>query len=149
MKIIKINNNKKYLTEYATLCYLEWSNKEKKMEDYVKDKVDKLLKGNNIIFILGLLVDDILIGFISLLTSDGDEEKELTPWYATMYVKENYRKLGYSKILNEALLKEAKLLNFDRVYLKSNLVNYYEKFGAIFIKNLKNGEKLYYIDLNN
>lgn len=29
------------------------------------------------------------------------------------------------------------------LYLKTNLENYYEKFGAIFIKNLKSGEHLY------
>ena len=39
---------------------------------------------------------------------DSEEEKNLTPWYATMYVKKEYRKRGYSKILNDAVLKEAK-----------------------------------------
>ena len=37
-------------------------------------------------------------------------------------------------------------MSFDRVYLKSDLVNYYEKFGAIYIENFDNGEKLYFID---
>ena len=47
------------------------------------------------------------------------EEKELTPWYATMYVKEEYRKIGYSRILNEAILREAKNRGFKTVYLKT------------------------------
>ena len=73
--------------------------------------------------------------------------KNLTPWYAPMYVKKEYRNKGYSKILNDAILNEAKKKGFDRIYLKSNLVNYYEKFGAKYIKTLSNKEKLYYIDL--
>ena len=66
----------------------------------------------------------------------------------TMYVKDEYRGLGYSKMLNKAILKEAKFFKYNKVYLKSNLINYYEKIGAKFIEKLKNGESLYYIDLN-
>ena len=66
-----------------------------------------------------------------------------------MYVKKEYRGKGYSKILNDAILTEAKNRNFDKVYLKTDLENYYEKFGAVYIENLSNGEKLYYIDTKN
>lgn len=31
-----------------------------------------------------------LIGFISIFPTDGNERKDLSPWYATMYVKEQY-----------------------------------------------------------
>jgi len=64
-----------------------------------------------------------------------------------MYVKKEYRKRGYSKILNDAILKEAKVRGFDTIYLKTDLENYYDKFGAIFIKKLKSGERLYKFDL--
>ena len=56
--------------------------------------------------------------------------------------------LGYSKILNDTLLKKAKNIGYKKVYLKSNLINYYEKYGARYIKKLDNGEILYYIDLS-
>lgn len=64
-----------------------------------------------------------------------------------MFVKKEYRRMGYSRVLNSAILKETKKRGFDKIYLKSNLVNYYEKFGAKYIKDLKNGEKLYIIYL--
>ena len=64
-----------------------------------------------------------------------------------MYVKENYRGKGYSKILNNAILDEAKKRNFKKIYLKTSLKEYYEKFGAKFLENLNNIEKLYYFDL--
>lgn len=95
-----------------------------------------------------ILVDnDELIGFISLFPKDCEEEKELTPWYATMYVKKKYRNKGYSKLLNEAILNEARKRNFKNIYLKTNLKNYYEKFGAIFIKRLNSNESLYKFNL--
>lgn len=149
MKIINIKANDKFLTEYIELCSFEWgTNKTKlELEHYVEDKKQKILSEDKVISILGLIDNDIMIGFISLFKSDGDYRKDLTPWYATMYVKKEYRNKGYSKILNSAILTEALKLGYHKVYLKTELKNYYEKFGARYIELLGNGEHLYYIDL--
>ena len=64
-----------------------------------------------------------------------------------MYVKKEYRNKGCSKVLNDAILLEAKNRGFKTVYLKTKLENYYDKFGAIFIKNLKTDEKLYKFEI--
>ena len=93
-----------------------------------------------------ILVDNNeLIGFISIFPNDCDEEQELSPWYATMYVKEKYRGNGYSRILNDAIIREASNRGIEKLYLKTCLENYYEKFGAQFIKLLSSGERLYFI----
>lgn len=149
MKIKNIMDDIKHLEEYAKICQVTWGKKktDEELKKYTKEKVKRILKEDKVISILGLLDNDKLIGFISLFKYDGDEMKNLTPWYATMYVKKEYRNKGYSKILNDAILNEAKKKGYDRIYLKSNLVNYYEKFGAKYIKTLSNKEKLYYIDL--
>lgn len=118
------------------------------MEKYIADKKQEILTGDKVISILGLIENNSIMGFISLFKYDGDERHDLTPWYATMYVKKEYRNKGYSKLLNDAILKEAVKLGYNRIYLKSDLINYYEKFGAKYIEKLNNGENLYYIDLN-
>ena len=150
MKLVNLKENKNYLKEYFMLCSKEWgSNKSiEELETYSNDKVEKVLSGNydKLISAIGLY-DNELVGFISLFKYDGDERKDLTPWYATMYVKKEYRGLGYPKILNDAILNQAKRLGYNRVYLKSDLINYYEKFGAKYIEKLNNGENLYYIEL--
>ena len=56
--------------------------------------------------------------------------------------KKRIRGKGYSKILNNAILEEAKKRGFKKLYLKTDLINYYEKFGAVFLENLSNGEKI-------
>ena len=56
---------------------------------------------------------------------------------AMKYVKKEYRHQGYSRILHEAILNEPRKRGFSTLYLKTDLENYYEKFGAIFIKKLK------------
>ena len=56
-----------------------------------------------------------------------------------MYVKDKHRGLGYSKILNKEIQETARPLGYDKIYLKSNLINYYEKFEAKYIETLQNG----------
>ena len=116
----------------------------------LKEKINKITAdlARNDYCKLILLKDDILIGFISIFEHDCEERQELSPWYATMFVKEKYRGKGYSKILNNAILEEAKRRKFKRLYLKTKLNNYYEKFGAKFLETLENGEKIYYFEID-
>ena len=150
MQIYNLKNKLEYLDEVAKLEYEEWAdNKEDNKIERLKRKKDKIYKMfENKSFCKLILIDqNELIGFISLFPNDCEEEKDLTPWYATMYVKKKFRKNGYSRILNEAILKEAKNMGFSILYLKTDLNNYYEKFGATYIKKLKSGESLYKIEL--
>ena len=64
-----------------------------------------------------------------------------------MFVKKDFREKGFSQILNNAIFKEAKKRGFKKIYLKTNLINYYEKFGAHYIETLKSGEKLYFFEI--
>lgn len=150
MKVYNLKDKLEYLDEVAMLEYDEWaSNKEENKQIRVEKKKEKIceLFSHKSFCKLILIDDNKLIGFISLFPSDCEEEKDLTPWYVTMYVKKEYRNQGYSKILNDAILKEAKKRGFETIYLKTDLVNYYEKFGAIFIKKLKSKESLYKFEL--
>lgn len=151
MEIYNLKEKTEYAKEYFELCSKEWgtnSNSEE-FQKKVNDKVEKFLTDqlDKIISVLILVKGQELIGFISLFKFDDEERHDLTPWYATMYVKEQYRGHGYSQILNDAILNEAKSLNYNKVYLKSNLKNYYEKFGAKYISTLENGEKLFSIEI--
>ena len=151
LKIYDIREKQEYLEEVVTLTRLEWGNKNDSKEEFeikVKEKINNIKNAfDNPYFAKLILLDDNnLVGFISLFEKDGERE-DLKPWYATMFVKKEYRGKGYSKILNDAILNEAKTRGFERIYLKTDLINYYEKFGAIYMEDLSNGEKLYYIDI--
>lgn len=152
LKIYNIKEKQEYLREIAILTQKEWgrkTNSKKEFENKINKKIDKIIDNfNNPLYCkLILLDDDTLIGFISIFPTDGNERTDLSPWYATMFVKNEYRGNGYSKLLNNAILEEARKRGFKRLYLKTDLVNYYEKFGAKFMEYLKNGEKLYSFSL--
>ena len=141
---VDLKTDLSFLKEYVELCALEWGKPKNNIE--IQDKINLILSGDKVISVLGIVEERKLIGFISLFKYDGDERKDLSPWYATMYVKEEYRGNGYSKVLNEMIIEEAIKLGYKRIYLKTDLNNYYEKFDAIYVEDLKCGEKLYYID---
>lgn len=107
MKVINIKNKSKYLKEYFTLCNLEWGKhiNDDEMEQYLAMKEEKALNGDKFIRILGLIENNELLGFIALFKYEDGQDKNLTPWYASMYVKKEHRGNGYSKILNNAILK--------------------------------------------
>ena len=129
---------------------MEWANRPyDDLESCVKkkcDRVEKLLDRNDFCKLI-LLDGENLVGFISIFPYDCDERLDLTPWYATMYVKKEYRGNGYSKLLNDAIIVEAMKRGFDRIYLKTDLINYYEKFGFKYVENINDKEKLYVREL--
>ena len=150
MEIFDLKDKLEYLDEVVELEYEEWAdNKEENKEKRIKRKKERIcdMFTDRSFCKLILVNENELIGFISLFPNDCEEEKNLTPWYATMYVKEEYRNHGYSIILNEAIINEAKNRGFSILYLKTDLENYYEKFGAVFIKKLKSGEYLYKFEI--
>lgn len=152
MEIFNIKEKQEYIREISILTQNEWGTKCSNEEEFsakIEKKIEKIKNNlNNPNYCKLILLDENdLVGFISIFPTDGKERKDLTPWYATMYVKEKYRGKGYSKILNKAILDEAKNRGYKKIYLKTNLEGYYEKFGAKYIEQLNNGERLYYFDL--
>lgn len=151
LKVYNIKDKLSYLKEVLSLEYAEWGDKSvfQPLDILIANKMERVTKklDNPYFCKLILLDDDQLVGFISIFPNDSDERLDLTPWYATMYVKKEFRGKGYSKILNEAIISEAKKRHIKRLYLKTDLVNYYEKFGATYMGALKDGEKLYYMDV--
>lgn len=150
IKVYNLKNKKEYIEEVAILEYEEWAdnkenNKKRRINEKIK-KIEKNLNSSNFCKLI-LLRENSLIGFISIFPNDSKECPNLTPWYSTMYVKKEYRKKGYSKILNDAILQESRKRKYKEIFLKTKLNNYYEKFGAKFIKTLNNGEKLYKFEL--
>ena len=92
LKICNIKGKQEFLREVAKLTQKEWGSKiisEEEFETKINKKISKIINNfNNPLYCKLLLLDDnILIGFISIFPTDGDERNDLSPWYSTMYVK--------------------------------------------------------------
>ena len=151
MEVYNLKEQLSLLPLVMTLEYDEWADhKDENREERIQKKIKQYYEYMDEPYYCKLVLMDqgMLIGFISLFPKDGVEEENLSPWYATMYVLPEYRGLGYSKYLHGALVKEALKRGIDTLYLKTDLVHFYEKFGARFIKELGNGKRLYQLNLH-
>lgn len=90
MKIYNLKDKLEYIEEVAYLEREEWGSNSSKT---LQEKVEKIKRNfaNEYFEKLVLVDDDRLIGFISMFEYDMEERKDLKPWYATMYVKKEYR----------------------------------------------------------
>ena len=150
MEIVNLEDRLEFLDEVISLEHDCWaSNKNYMRKERIKEKKQRVIDSfSDKAFCKLLLIDNNeLLGFISLFPKDAKEEPDLSPWFATIYVMSNYRGKGYSKLLANAIINEARNRGFKTLYLKTELDNYYEKYGAKYIKMINDTEKLYKIDL--
>ena len=88
-----------------------------------------------------LLKDNKLIGFYQIVEHDNDNTS-YTPWIANVYVLEEYRGLGYGRVLIESIPDFMKELNIKTIYLHTRHINLYEKFGFEKYQELVLGDKI-------
>lgn len=92
------------------------------------------------------------VGVVSLWLNDLKTRQDLSPWMATLYVKEECRNLHIGQRLQVASIEAVRALHhYDRLYLITKLVGYYEKLGWKFAELAPAGggaqERIYYYDL--
>ena len=88
-----------------------------------------------------LLKDNELIGFYQIVEHDNDNTS-YTPWIANVYVLEEYRGLGYGRVLIESIPDFMKELNIKTIYLHTRQINLYEKFGFEKYQELVLGDNI-------
>ena len=88
-----------------------------------------------------LLKDNELIGFYQIVEHDNDNTS-YTPWIANVYVLEEYRGLGYGRVLIESIPDFMKELNIKTIYLHTRHINLYEKFGFEKYQELVLGDNI-------
>ncbi len=73
-----------------------------------------------------------IIGSYALLVNDLISRQDIDPWFACLFVKENFRGKGIAANLLKHGLRQASLKGFDTLYLCTDLENFYEKKGWKF-----------------
>lgn len=78
---------------------------------------------------LGLVafVDGQLAGTVSLIENDLEERKDLSPWLAGLLVFSEFRGSGVGTALARELIRCARAIGFERLYLYTDKPEFYER----------------------
>jgi len=128
MQLIAIRDHPQYLNEAIMYFQKRWASKDsmRVYEDCLRHSLDTpsplprwyiLLDGGKV------------IGGAGLITNDFISRMDLYPWFCALYVEEEYRGPSLGKLLMERAKKDAFLGGFNAMYLCTDHVGYYEKYG--------------------
>lgn len=92
-----------------------------------------------------------VVSFCTLAEQDCIEDKTLVPWIGFVFTMENYRGYRYSKKVIDYALVQAKKLGYKKVYLATDHIGLYEKYGFKYLESridIYNEEsRIYFFDL--
>ena len=73
------------------------------------------------------------VGCAGLITNDFISRMDLFPWLCALYIEEDCRGNAYGSLLIERIKLDAKRFGYPSVYLATDHVGYYEKYGFSYI----------------
>ncbi|WP_319637820.1 GNAT family N-acetyltransferase [Priestia aryabhattai] len=112
----------------------KWASKEN-LRLY-EDCITHSLKTNSCLPIWYLLENEGgIIGCAGLITNDFISGMDLCPWVCALYIEEDYRGKSLGEKLLLKLKEDTKIVGFDNLYLCTDHVGYYEKYGFVYISD--------------
>lgn len=129
-KVISVRNNPELKEQVVEYISSKWSMSRIIYEDCIKHCLTAsgslpqwylLKKGNEIIGCAGLITND----FISRM--------DLYPWLCGLFIEEEHRGHTYGLLLIEKAKEDARKGGFSKLYLSTDHIGYYEKYGFRYI----------------
>jgi len=77
-----------------------------------------------------------LISFCTFAEKDDIQPTELTPWIGFVYTFPEYRSHRFAGLLFEEAEKRAKKKNIPQIYLSTNHIGLYEKYGFEYLTQM-------------
>lgn len=96
---------------------------------------DKLLGKGGKLYLL--IEDENIISFATLTQQDCIRDKSIYPWLGFLYTYPEYRGKRYSEKLFKYIEEEAKYDNYSIIYLATDHIGLYEKYGYTYLETRK------------
>ncbi|MFO1388524.1 GNAT family N-acetyltransferase [Cellvibrio sp.] len=131
MDIINLREAPQHIPVIARWHFDEWGylNPGKTLE-YRIERMQRYLSDTPIPSMLIAVEGDEVLGTAALVESDMDSHPELTPWLASVYIREDQRGRGLGKKLVKALMDFAGQQHLPRLYLFTpDQAPFYAKLG--------------------
>lgn len=132
MVVVNIRKNPAYLKSAIAYFQEKWASEQSKM--VYEDSITRSISTPNPLPVWYLLVDgDKPVGCAGLITNDFISCGDLWPWLCALYVEEDYRGRALGRLLIDEIKKDAAAIGFKNLYLCTDHIGYYEKYGFSYI----------------
>ena len=130
MKIISVREN----PEYKDIAIEYFSSKWSAPRIVYEDSISNAITANNPLPQWYLLENEgEVIGCAGLVTNDFISRMDLYPWLCALYIEEAYRGNAYGLLLIEKVKSDTQKMGFKSLYLSTDHIGYYEKYGFRYI----------------
>ncbi len=132
MKIICVSSHPEFIDQAIAYFQEKWGSKESNRvyEDCI---LHSLTTNSPLPKWYLLLKENQIIGCAGLITNDFISRMDLYPWLCALYIEEHERHHAYGALLIEKIKNDAKKYGFDNLYLCTDHIGYYEKYGFHYI----------------
>ncbi|MDR2502141.1 MAG: GNAT family N-acetyltransferase, partial [Oscillospiraceae bacterium] len=129
VEILSVRECPELLSRAANYFSAKWGINRKIYEESI---TDSLTTENSSPRWYLMMRGDEIIGSYGLIENDFMVRKDLTPWLCALYIEESERRQGLGAKLLTHGRREAAKLGFSKVYLCTDHVGYYERYGWRF-----------------
>ena len=132
MKVVNIRDNPQYKERAIAYFQEKWATDKSKA--VYQDSISRSLVTKSVLPIWYLLTDkNKIIGCAGLITNDFISCGDLWPWLCALYIEESYRGNAYGSLLIAQIKQDAAQAGFRKIYLCTDHIGYYEKYGFEYI----------------
>ena len=129
MNVINIRKHPEYAEQAIAYFTKRWGNQR-----IYEDCIVNSLATTSPLPVWYLLMDGKqIVGGVGLITNDFISRMDLWPWLCALYIEEGYRGQNLAKLLIDELKNDTLELGFQSLYLATDHIGYYEKFGFEYI----------------
>jgi GNAT superfamily N-acetyltransferase len=129
-RIISLRNNPDWLDRFADYFSSKWPVSREVYHDSMSHSIDTpnplprwYVMLNN---------SDDIVGCFGLIANDFNSRQDLWPWLCALYIEESERGQSLGGKLLVHGVAETKRLGFEKLYLVTDHIGYYEKYGFAY-----------------
>lgn len=128
-KVISVKESPQYKVKAIQYFIKHWATEES--APVYKDCITSCITTKNSLPQWYLLINnnEDIIGCAGLITNDFISRMDLYPWICALFIEESCRGNGLGAMLIEKAKQDAKNGGFETVYLCTDHIGYYEKYG--------------------
>lgn len=128
MRIYSVHERNDLYEEAVQAFWKQWGN-ESNYRFYEDCMKHSSVTGEGIPSFYIAVADNEIIGTYAILRNDLVSRQDISPWLACLYVDPKYRGQAIGSKLLDHAVAEAKRKGFEKLYLTTDHVGYYEKYG--------------------